>query len=105
MRPARLRRLMITSVCDQPIGCIYNCNYMGQVTIYLDDQTETLLKRHIRKSGESASRWVAEAVRRRVGKEWPPDVLELLGSWKAEDFPDAADLRTGYGPDAMREQL
>ena len=78
---------------------------MGQVTIYLDDQTETLLKRHVGKSGESASRWIAEAVRRRVANEWPLDVLALLGSWKADDFPDATELRAGYGPDAKREEL
>ncbi len=78
---------------------------MGQVTIYLDEQTESLLKRHVRKSGESASRWVSEAVRRRVASEWPPDVLEMLGSWKADDFPDAAELRRGYGKDAKREAL
>jgi hypothetical protein len=78
---------------------------MGQVTIYLDDQTETLLRRHVRKSGESASRWIAEAVRRRVESEWPPDVLELFGTWKAADFPDAAELRKGYGHDAKREEF
>jgi len=78
---------------------------MGQVTIYLDDQTETLMKRHVRKSGDSASRWIAEAVRRRVASEWPSDVLELLGSWKADDFPDAAELRKGYGEDARRENF
>jgi len=39
------------------------------------------------------SRWIAEPVRRSVANEWPPDVLELFGSWKPEDFPDAADLR------------
>jgi hypothetical protein len=78
---------------------------MGQVTIYLDDETETMLKRHVRKSGSSASRWIAEAVRRRVANEWPPDVLELFGSWKPEDFPDATDLRKGYGRDAKREEL
>jgi hypothetical protein len=78
---------------------------MGQVTIYLDDQTETLLKRHVKKSGDSASRWIADAVRQRVASEWPPDVLELFGSWKADDFPDAAELRTGYGTDAKREEF
>jgi hypothetical protein len=40
-----------------------------------------------------------------VASEWPPDVLELLGSWKAADFPDAADLRKGYGRDAEREEI
>jgi hypothetical protein len=78
---------------------------MGQVTIYLDDETEIMLRRHVKKSGLSASRWIAEAVRQRVANEWPADVLELFGSWKPEDFPDAADLRKGYGRDAKREEL
>ena len=83
----------------------YNCNYMGQVTIYLDDETETILKRRVRKSGQSASSWIAEAVRRRAANEWPPEVLESLGSWGAADFPDAAELRKGYGQDAKREEF
>ncbi len=78
---------------------------MGQVTIYLDDETEALLRRHVRKSGQSASGWIAEAVRQRVATEWPADILELFGSWKADDFPDARELRRGYGQDAKREEL
>jgi hypothetical protein len=78
---------------------------MGQVTIYLDDPTESLVRRQVKKSGESASRWIAEAVRRRVASEWPADVTDLFGSWQAGDFPDADELREGYGPDARREQI
>jgi len=83
----------------------YTYTYMGQITIYLDDETETLVKRHVKSSHESTSKWVAEAVRRRAANEWPADVLKLLGSWKEADFPDAAELRSGYGTDAQREEL
>ncbi|MES1258021.1 MAG: CopG family transcriptional regulator [Acidobacteriota bacterium] len=78
---------------------------MGQITIYLDDDTEKLVRRHVKISGESTSKWIAEAVRRRVSREWPADVLALFGSWKEDDFPDAGDLRKGYGRDVKREAL
>jgi len=42
---------------------------MGQITIYLDDETERLLKTSVKKSGESASKWIAEAVRKRARPE------------------------------------
>src|SRR6266581_4931049 len=42
---------------------------LGQITIYLDDKTERLVKRHVKASGESTSKWVAEAVRQRVRSE------------------------------------
>ncbi len=66
---------------------------MGQVTIYLDDDTERLVRHHVQASGESASKWVAEAIKKRVRSEWPADVLALFGSWKDDDFPDLKELR------------
>ena len=78
---------------------------MGQITIYLDDDTEKLVKRHVKHSGESASKWIAEAVRSRVSREWPKDVLALFGSWKDEDFPKLETLRKGQGRDVRRESL
>jgi hypothetical protein len=84
---------------------IYNCTYMGQITIYLDDETEKLVKSHVQASGESASKWIAEAVRKRARNEWPADILSLFGSWNDNDFPDAEELRKGYGRDAAREEL
>ena len=78
---------------------------MAQITIYLDDDTERLVRRHVKSSHESTSKWVAEAIRRRAVSEWPADILSLFGSWKDEDFPDASELRKGYGADARREKL
>ena len=76
---------------------------MGQITIYLDDETDRLVKSYVKASGESASKWVADAVRKRARSEWPADILSLFGSWKNDDFPDAAELRKGYGKDVPRE--
>jgi len=75
---------------------------MGQMTVYLDEETERLVKRHVNSSGESASKWVAEAVRRRARTEWPADVLALFGSWK--DFPETTELRQ-HGRDLPREKF
>jgi len=78
---------------------------MGQITIYLDDETEKLVNRHAEGAGESASKWVTEAVRKRARSEWPADIFSLFGSWRDEDFPDAEELRKGYAADARREEL
>lgn len=78
---------------------------MGQITIYLDVDTERLVKRHAKASGESASKWIAEAVRKRASDEWPADILSLFGTWKDEDFPDVSSLRAGYGIDLPREEF
>lgn len=76
---------------------------MGQLTIYLDDDTGRILKRSIKSSGESASKFIAEAIRKRVRSEWPAEIRDLLGSWKNSDFPAAKTLRKGYGRDVKRE--
>ena len=76
---------------------------MGQLTIDLDDETEKLLRDQLDASGESASKWVADAIRKHAQSEWPPDVVALLGSWRDSDFPDPEDLRKGYGTDVPRE--
>jgi len=78
---------------------------MSQLTVYLDDDTARLLKSQVKASGESASKWISVAINRRARKDWPPNVLALLGSWKDDDFPDADQLRQGYGDDAPREKF
>ena len=78
---------------------------MGQLTIYLDDETEQLVRRHVEGSRMSASKWIAETVRNRVLSQWPDDVISLFGSWKKDDFPDAAELRAASGTDAKREEF
>lgn len=77
---------------------------MGQVTIYLDDDTERLVQRHVQASGESASKWITEAIKKRARSEWPADVLALFGTWHDEDFPGTEQLRQDT-PDLPGEKL
>lgn len=74
---------------------------MGQVTIYLDDETEQAMRRAVAEAGVSQSRWIAEAIRERTASEWPESVRAMIGS--APDFPEAEELREALGQDAPRE--
>ncbi len=82
----------------------YNCKYMPQMTIYLDRETDQMVREAARRAGESASKWVGEAIRRQTRDQWPADVLEILGSWE-QDFPASEQLRAGLGKDVPREGL
>lgn len=72
---------------------------MGQVTIYLDDESERKLKEAARADGVPVSRWVAETIRRRTRAEWPDSVRRLPGSWDDMERPATS------GRDVERESL
>lgn len=76
---------------------------MGQVTIYIDDETEKKMAASARAARLSKSKWVTQLIRDKVSNEWPAAVLELAGAWK--DFPSVTDIRSGSGRDAARESL
>jgi hypothetical protein len=76
---------------------------MGQVTIYLDDETEDKARAAARSKGVSLSKWVAERVRHGALRDWPDYVRELAGAWS--DLPSAAQLRKSRGRDAKRTRL
>jgi hypothetical protein len=40
-----------------------------------------------------------------ANKGWPPHILAILGTWKDADFPDASELRKGYGKNIPREPI
>jgi len=58
---------------------------MSQITLYLDDATQALVDKAAQASGQSKSRWVAEAIRQYAAREWPDDCLALAGRFA--DFP------------------
>lgn len=58
---------------------------MSQITLYLDDATQTMVEQAARASGMSKSRWVAELIRRFAAQQWPQDCLKLAGRFT--DFP------------------
>jgi hypothetical protein len=77
---------------------------MGQVTIYLDNETENKLKKAAKSSHISVSKWVASVIEEKITTEWPQDVVKLAGSWK-DDFPNIEEIRSGVGHDSPREEL
>jgi hypothetical protein len=76
---------------------------MGQVTIYLDDETEKHAREAAQAKGISLSKWVAEKVQRGARSEWPPAVRKLAGKWA--DLESAEKIRQRAGGDIARERL
>jgi hypothetical protein len=76
---------------------------MGQVTIYVDDDTEKQARASARAAGVSLSKWVAGRIQRRARAEWPAAVRVLAGAWK--DLPAAERLRRPAAKDAARGRL
>ena len=71
---------------------------MSQITLYLDDVTQTLVEQAAVANGISKSRWVAEIIRKYAAHEWPKDCLDLAGRFA--DFPlcDAANYDVSEMP-------
>jgi hypothetical protein len=76
---------------------------MGQVTIYIDDETEKKARASARANGVSLSRWVAERIQRRAKGEWPAAVRALAGAWT--DLPSAERIRRSGARDVVRRRL
>ena len=74
---------------------------MGQVTIYLDEETEARMSAAVRKAGISRSKWIAGLVREKTADVWPESVVSLAGAWP--DMPTAEQIREQNGTDAPRE--
>ncbi len=77
---------------------------MGQVTIYLGNDTENKLKKAAKSSHLSVSKWVAGIIEEKITTEWPQDVIKLAGSWK-DDFPSIEEIRSSADHDYPREEL
>lgn len=78
-------------------------NTVGQVTIYLDDETEQRLKYAAAAAEMPVSRWVAGLVKEHTRTKWPETIRELPGNWP--DFPDIDALRRETEDDVPRETV
>lgn len=76
---------------------------MGQVTIYLDDETTDRARAAARSRGVSLSKWIAERIQHGTLSDWPAHVRELAGAWS--DLPSAEDLRKPRSRDVKRARL
>ena len=77
---------------------------MGQVTIYLDSDTESKMKKAAQSGHLSVSKWVAKIIEEKIATEWPEDIIKLAGSWK-DDFPTIEEIRSTDVYDPPREEL
>ncbi|MBI5441030.1 MAG: CopG family transcriptional regulator [Deltaproteobacteria bacterium] len=76
---------------------------MGQVTIYLDNETERRMRGAAKSAGLSQSKWIARLIQERTRETWPEAFVRLAGAWK--DMPTAEEVREGVPEDAEREPL
>ena len=76
---------------------------MGQLTIYIDNETEKKMTNMVKKSGMSKSKWIAELIREKTANSWPDSVVQVAGSWK--DMPTAEVIRKNMGRDVDREKI
>jgi len=76
---------------------------MGQVTIYIDAETEKKMIASAKAAKISKSKWVTEVIKEKVALEWPASVIDLAGAW--EDFPSIKEIRSGTGRDIKREEI
>lgn len=76
---------------------------MGQVTLYLDEETQKQMRAAAKREGVSMSSWLAKLVKERTRSQWPEAVVQLAGAWK--DLPTAEELRAGQPEDSPREAL
>jgi len=76
---------------------------MAQITIYLPDEVEAAARKAAEEEQTSVSRWIAERIIANLSSAWPVPVLKAFGAFA--DFPEARELRRGYGKDSRREPL
>jgi len=76
---------------------------MGQITIYLDSETEKKMTDTIKKSGKSKSKWIADLIREKTAGSWPENIINLAGAWS--DLPTAEEIRKKMGRDVKRESI
>ena len=76
---------------------------MANLTIYLPDEIEREVRKAATESNVSVSKWVADRLSKSVESALPAEFLALSGAFP--DFPDAEELRRGYGEDVVRESL
>jgi hypothetical protein len=77
--------------------------FMGQVTIYLEEDIEHKMVVAAQSAHLSKSKWIAKLIQEKVANEWPQSVVDYAGSW--EYFPTIDEIRSTIGKDAERETI
>ena len=81
----------------------YQVIFMGQVTIYLEEEIEEKMSAAAESANLSKSKWIAGLIKSKVANEWPESVVGLAGAWK--DLSLAEESRKDLDQDVEREKL
>jgi hypothetical protein len=76
---------------------------MGQITIYVDAETETKMRLITKSMHISHSKWISNLIKEKIRNDWPKSVIELAGAWK--DLPTIEEIRETEGTDVRREEF
>ena len=76
---------------------------MGQVTIYLDSETEKKMNIMSKKLGMSKNKWISNLIKEKMATTWPENIVKLAGAWK--DLPTAEEIRENMSKDIDRESI
>jgi len=76
---------------------------MGQLSVYIDDDTLKKVEDAAKSQNISVSKWITSRIKKSFKTNWDDDFFSLFGSIKDESFkrPDQID----YENDSMRETL
>ena len=58
---------------------------MGQITIYMDDETLKKIERAAHKEHDSVSKWVKKRIVKSLENKWPEGFFDLFGCLKNDD--------------------
>lgn len=77
---------------------------MGQITIYIDDQVQSKIKKMAKSMNLSVSKCITQILEQKTSNVWDSSIRQLSGAW--EDFPDTEEIRSNqYIPDSKRDSF
>jgi len=75
---------------------------MSHLSIYLDRETEIIVRNAAEKNSLSMSKWIVRQLKKSAQDEWSENFKKLAGS--IPDMPLIADIHQDIGKDALREK-
>lgn len=76
---------------------------MAQITIYINNELESKVKKIANSLNISISKYISTIVEKNIQDSWNPKVKKLAGSWS--DFPTIDEIRSNSAKDIKREEL
>ena len=76
---------------------------MAQITIYINSELESKVKKIANSLNISISKYISTIVEKNIEDSWNPKVKKLAGSWS--DFPTVEEIRNNSAKDIKREEL